>query len=90
MSLGRDDKYIEVDGKRIMMWNDYYKCYTAEYCRTTGKLMLNKNSYEPYADKYLSTTRCKAIKKPVQEGEEPIAFYRVMNGYKPLYDRSEE
>ena len=65
-----------------------YGWYTAEYCKSTGLPMYNKKSYEQFADKYLSKTRCAKIKMPVKEGESPIAFYRVDRGYCGLYDRS--
>lgn len=64
-----------------------YGWYTAEYCRSTGLPMFDKKSYGPFADIYLSQTRCKKCKMPVQEGEEPSAFYKVDRGYCALYDR---
>ena len=70
-------------------YNRYYKCYTADSCRATGLPMLERYNYEEYANKWLSKTRCQKIKQPVREGEEPVAFYRIYNGYVPLYDRSE-
>lgn len=76
-------------------YNTYYKCYVASYVKTTGLPMfggseLSKLDYEKYADKWLSKTRCEKIKKPVKDGEAIVAWYRVKNGYIPLYDRSEE
>ena len=64
-----------------------YGWYTAEYCRSTGLPMYDKKSYADVADKYLSKTRCAKIKKPVNEGEDPVAFYRVDRGYCGLYLR---
>ncbi|EGT4141303.1 hypothetical protein EQY97_10220 [Clostridium perfringens] len=76
----------------VLEFNNYYKCYTAESCRKTGLPMFGGNIskeeyYDKYKDKFLSKTRCKEIKKPVYEGEEPVAFYRMLNGYIPLYLR---
>ena len=76
-----------------LIFDSRYKCYTADSCRKTGLIMFGssdtpKSKYSEYADKYLSKSRCKLIKKPVKDDEQPIAFYRVMNGYVPLYDRS--
>lgn len=82
------DQVIEVDGKKIQVWNGYYKTYTAAYCKTLGLPMLNNSTYEEYADKWLSPSRCKKAGKPVQENENPIAFYKVNHGYCPLYDRT--
>ena len=67
-----------------------YGWYTAEYCRSTGLPMYDKKSYAAVADIYFSKTRCTKIKKPVQEGEEPVAFYRVDRGYCGLYLRGEQ
>ena len=65
-----------------------YGWYTAEYCRSTGLPMYNKKTYSSVADRYLSKTRCKQLKVPVKDGEDPVAFYRVDRGYCGLYDRS--
>jgi len=65
-----------------------YGWYTAEYCKSTGLPMYNRQTYAEVSNKYLSKTRCKKIKKPVKVGEEPCAFYRVERGYCGLYDRS--
>ena len=77
----------------ILNYNEYYKCYTAESCRATGLPMfgskeLSKEEYSKYANRWLSKTRCKQIKRPVVEGENPVAFFRVKNGYIPLFDRT--
>lgn len=64
-----------------------YGWYTAEYCRSTGLPMFNKQTYSKVSDKYYSKTRCKKLKMPVKEGEEPVAFYRVGRGYCGLYAR---
>lgn len=75
-----------------LKYNSYYNCYTAETVKKTGLPMvggdMSKAEYsQKYADKWLSATRCKNIKQPVKDDEEPVAFYRVMNGYVPLYER---
>lgn len=68
--------------------NSHYGTYTAEYCRSTGKPMYSKESYEKRKNLY-SKTQCRRMGKPVKDGEEPAAFYRVMNGYCGLYERKE-
>lgn len=81
------DLYININGKEVKAWNAYYKCYTAEYCKALGLPMLNNKTYDKYSNKWLSSTRCNKIKKPVTEDEYPVAFYRVKNGYIPLFER---
>ncbi|OPJ60677.1 hypothetical protein [Clostridium oryzae] len=83
----KEDYYIYNGGKKILAWNGYYKCFTAEYCRHIGLPMLNKENYSEYADKWLSKSRRKKIGKPVKEDEVPVAFYRINNRYCALYDR---
>lgn len=84
----KKDLFIEVEGKKIKVWNGDYKCYTAEYCKLLGLPMLNSKTYGEYADVWLSTTRCKKENMPVSEGEEPVAFYKIKKGYCPLYKRN--
>ncbi len=73
--------------KKIPMYNSY-GFYTAEYCRTTRKPMIQQSEYFAFKDVLLSKTRCKEIKKPVREGEEIYAFLRAMYGYCALYYRN--
>lgn len=76
--------------KQIYMFNGY-GFYTAEYCKSTKKPMFKSFSeYRPFADKLLSATKCKKIKRPVQENEEIYAFYKVMHGYCALYFRDND
>ena len=67
-----------------------YGWYTAKYCMSTGLPMYDKKSYTEVSEIYLSKTRCAKIKKPVKDGEEPCAFYRVDRVYCALYDRRKE
>lgn len=64
-----------------------YGLYPASYCRALGLPMYNHDDYGQVADRYLSKTRCKTMGKPVEPGEEPVAFYKCQNGYTPLYYR---
>lgn len=73
--------------KKIPVFNSY-GFYTAEYCRTTKKPMIQPNEYRAFKDVLLSQTRCKEIKQPVRAGEEIYAFLRVRNGYCALYYRN--
>lgn len=72
--------------KKIPMYNSY-GFYSAEYCRSTKKPMIQQSEYRAFKNVLLSKTRCKEIKKPVGENEEIYAFLRVMNGYCALYYR---
>ena len=73
--------------KKVPVFNSY-GFYTAEYCRTTKKPMIQPSEYRAFKDVLLSQTRCKEIKKPVREGDEIYAFLRVRNGYCALYYRN--
>ena len=73
--------------KKVPVLNSY-GFYTAEYCRTTKKPMIQQSEYRAFKDVLLSKTRCKEIKQPVYEGEEIYAFLRVRNGYCALYYRN--
>lgn len=75
--------------KKIPMYNS---CgfFSAEYCKSTKKPMIQQSEYKAFKNVLLSKTRCKEIKQPVREGEEIYAFLRVMNGYCALYYRNLE
>lgn len=78
---------IPKEKKKIPMYNQY-GYYTADYCRSTRKPMIQKSEYDAFKNVLLSKTRCKQIKEPVREGEEIYAFLRVMHGYCALYFRN--
>lgn len=65
-------------------FNKNYKTYTAEYCRSTGLPMYSNG--DEFENLY-SKSKCEKMKRPVEDGEEPVAFYRVMHGYCGLYKR---
>lgn len=65
-----------------------YNLYTAASCRLTGLPMLDRSDYSKHANEWLSASKCKNIKQPVKEGEQPVAFYRCKNGYCALYSRN--
>lgn len=75
--------------KKINMYNNY-GFFSAEYCKSTKKPMIQQSEYKAFKNVLLSKTRCKEIKQPVREGEEIYAFLRVMNGYCALYYRNIE
>lgn len=79
---------MKKDINKILRVNSY-GLYTAESCRKTGLPMIQDyyGEYREYADIWLSATRCKRIKQPVKDGENPAAFYRCMHGYCALYYR---
>ena len=55
----------------------------------TGKPFYTK--YADIPEGFVFKSQAKRMGKPVQEGEEPVAYVLVrrMNGYMPLYDRIE-
>lgn len=78
---------VLTEKKKIPMLNRY-GFYTAEYCKSTKKPMIQQHEYAAFQDVLLSKTRCKEIKRPVRENEEIYAFLRVMYGYCALYYRN--
>lgn len=60
-----------------------YGFYTANYVRMSRKPYLTEERQK----NWYSKTQCKKMKKPVADGEEPVAFSRAMHGYYPLYER---
>jgi len=72
--------------KDLLVKNSY-NLYTAASCRLTGLPMLDRSEYVKHANEWLSVSKCKAIKQPVKDYEQPVAFYRCKNGYCALYNR---
>ena len=72
---------------KVPMYNSY-GFYTADYCRTTKKPMIQPDEYSAFSDILLSESKCKKIKQPVLEKEKIYAFLRVRNGYCALYFRN--
>lgn len=70
-----------------LLVKNQYNLYTAASCKLTGLPMLESSDYSKYANEWLSASKCKSIKKPVKEDEQPVAFYRCNNGYCALYRR---
>lgn len=73
-------------------YNSYYKSYTAASCRATGlpmygSSMISDLKYAEVADKFFTKSKCKQLKRPVADHEEPVAFLRIKNGYVPLFLR---
>lgn len=66
-------------------YNSYYKLYRAEYCRKTGLPMYNWRDYpQMIANGIYTKTRAKQEKVIIDE-ESPVAWYRLKNGYTPLF-----
>lgn len=79
---------IILKDKEVGLPLNKYGLYPAAYCRSTGLPMYNNSNYGSLADKFLSRTRCQKLRQPVQQDEQPAAFYRLMNGYCELYLRN--
>lgn len=77
--------YIVGKDGNVKKYNEHYGTYTAEYCRSTGLPMYQKSDYEKRKNLYSCTQR-KRMGKPVIDNEQPVAFYRVLNGYVGLYE----
>ncbi len=72
-------------------YNTYYNTYKAQYCRKTGLPMLCGRDYAINPDllkKGYSVTRSK--KEKVEITEEIYGFFRVTNGYVPLFKPKKE
>ncbi len=67
-------------------YNSYYKTYKAKYCRKTGLPLICSRDYAINPDlltKGYSVTRAK--KEKIEITEELYGFFRVTNGYVPLF-----
>lgn len=79
-----EEVYTIVNGKEVLMKN-HYGWYSAEYIEAM-KLPRCLIDVERKPNWY-SSTQCKKIKMPVQEGEQPVACSRAMHGYYLVYER---
>ncbi|MGU9035181.1 hypothetical protein ACV3WV_14295 [Clostridium perfringens] len=69
------------------VYNKYYRQYKASFVYKTDLPIFNTNSFKEKDRRFLSKTNCKKLKRPVGEEELPVAWYRGMNGFYPLYFR---
>lgn len=66
-------------------YNSYYKMYRAKWCKQTGLPMYSKKDYEVIEkEKLYSKTRAKKEKIQVNTNK-VCAWYRMPNGYIPLF-----
>lgn len=79
---------IFISVKDLLIKNSY-NFYTAASCKLTGLPMIDSSDYRKHANEWLSASKCKAIKQPVKDDEQPVAFYRCKNGYCALYYRED-
>lgn len=72
------------------IYNSYYRTYKAIFVKTTGLPIFNTNTFKEKDRRFLSKTNCKKIKKPIKADELPVAWYRGMHGFYPLFFREWE
>lgn len=78
-------KKLIVNGVEVYKHRNY-SAYRAADCRATG-LPMYTGADRPR--NLLSTTQRQRSRHPVREDELPTAWFRVMNGYVPLYEKVE-
>lgn len=81
----RIDVRIASGNHSLLVYNGYYSTFTADFCRASGLPMYNADNYDEVADLYISETRMKKSKLPLNDDTEIVAWYRVSHGYVPLY-----
>lgn len=68
-------------------YNSYYKLYRAEYCHKTGLPMYSSRDFDELQKNGIYTrTRAKVNKVKIDESV-PVGWYRMKNGYAPLFKR---
>ncbi len=77
---------VIVNGVTVTPHKQYPGQYPAAQCRKTGLPMVDWFGRISYpGGKLYSRTQRKQAKCPVQQDELPVAWYRMCNGYIPLY-----
>lgn len=71
-------------------YNSYYKQYTVTFVKETELPIFSNSTFSEKDRRFLSKTNCKKLKMPVSETELPVAWYRGMNGFFPLFFREWE
>ena len=71
--------------KTLESYNEYYKTYRAEYCRSTGLPMYGSKDFSEVQEKgFYTKSRAKRDKIWIDESH-PVGWYRTVNGYVPLF-----
>ena len=71
-------------------YNKYYKLYKASWCHKSGLPMYGKKDWNTVQEQGLYTiTRAKKEKVSI-DASNVCAWYRMPNGYTPLFRRKEE
>ena len=88
-SIARSIEEIGIDGAA---WDARYRCFKlcAANLRTLpvyGRRERDLAYDDEAAARLLSFSRCLREKRPVKDGELPVAWMRVQNGFAPLFDR---
>lgn len=91
-TLGRIARSIEESGIDGAAWDARYRCFKlcAPRMRTLpvyGRRERDLAYDDEAAARLLSFSRCLREKRPVKDGELPVAWMRVQHGFAPLFDR---
>ena len=70
--------------KNQYTYNAYYRTYKAQYVKTLGLPLFSKDNYEKSIEMNLYS-KSRAKKDKVEITDEIGGFYRMQNGYTPLY-----
>ena len=71
-------------------YNSYYKTYRAEWCRKSGLPMYSRKNFDEVQSKGLYTAT-RAAKEKVSIDESVVCgWYRLPNGYTPLFRERQE
>ncbi|UBK83468.1 hypothetical protein KLF50_14980 (plasmid) [Clostridium perfringens] len=79
--------YLE---KSDTVYNSYYKQYKASFVKQTDLPIFTSSNFNEKDRRFLSKTNCSKLKQPVKADEIPVAWYRGMNGFYPLFFREWE
>lgn len=70
-------------------YNSYYNQYKAAWCKKSGLPMYSKNDWDKIErDELYSVTRAQRARVAI--GTTVCAWYRMANGYIPLFKRKEQ
>lgn len=72
------------------IYDSYYKQYKAKFVKLTNLPIFNSYNFNDKDRRFVSKTNCKKLKQPVEPNEIPVAWYRGMNGFFPLFFREWE
>lgn len=69
------------------VYNHYYHLYKASFIKQTDLPVFCVYDFNDKDRRFLSKTNCKKLKQPIGADELPVAWYRCMHGFAPLFFR---